>query len=96
MTVFLIGSLACALAQTMIQLIIFRAIQGLGGGGILTLSMIIVSDVVSLKDRGKYQGIIGGVVALSNSLGPILGGIFTEKGSFMSLSASPASPSRKC
>lgn len=66
----------------MIQLIIFRAIQGLGGGGILTLSMIIIGDVVSLKDRGKYQGIIGGVVAVANSLGPILGGIFTEKASW--------------
>lgn len=49
LAVFLIGSLACAVSQTMIQLIIFRAIQGLGGGGILTLSMIIISDVVSLK-----------------------------------------------
>lgn len=86
----------------MIQLIVFRAIQGIGGGGILTLGMIIsasysssiyicaphradtlqVSDVVSLKERGKYQGLIGGVVALSNSLGPILGGIFTEKASW--------------
>ncbi|WVQ70952.1 hypothetical protein IAR50_000477 [Cryptococcus sp. DSM 104548] len=77
--IFLMGSLACSLAQTMIQLIVFRAIQGLGGGGILTLSMIIISDVVSLKERGKYQGINGMVVALSNSLGPILGGVFTEK-----------------
>jgi MFS family permease len=77
--VFLVGSLACSLSQSMIQLIVFRAIQGLGGGGILTLAMIIISDVVSLKDRGKYQGITGGVVATANSLGPILGGVFTEK-----------------
>ncbi|WWD17805.1 hypothetical protein CI109_102247 [Kwoniella shandongensis] len=77
--IFFIGSMACALAQTMIQLIVFRAIQGVGGGGILTLSMIIISDVVSLKERGKYQGIAGGVVALANSCGPILGGVFTEK-----------------
>ncbi|KAL1410653.1 hypothetical protein Q8F55_004672 [Vanrija albida] len=79
LTIFFLGSLACALARTMIQLIVFRAIQGLGGGGILTLAMIIISDVVSLKDRGKYQGITGGVVAIANSAGPILGGIFTEK-----------------
>ncbi|WOO85275.1 Efflux pump dotC [Vanrija pseudolonga] len=79
LTIFFFGSLACALARTMIQLIIFRAIQGVGGGGILTLAMIIISDVVSLKDRGKYQGITGGVVAIANSAGPILGGIFTEK-----------------
>ncbi|KAL7424758.1 hypothetical protein Q5752_000442 [Cryptotrichosporon argae] len=77
--VFLIGSLACSVAHSMIQLIVFRAIQGLGGGGILTLSMIIISDVVSLKERGKYQGITGAVVAMSNSLGPILGGVFTQK-----------------
>ncbi|WVQ85656.1 hypothetical protein IAT38_007822 [Cryptococcus sp. DSM 104549] len=77
--IFLMGSLACSLAQTMVQLIVFRALQGLGGGGILTLSMIIISDVVSLKERGKYQGITGCVVALSNSCGPILGGVFTEK-----------------
>ena len=86
-------------AQSMIQLIVFRAIQGIGGGGILTLAMIIsksaleyvttglilvstVSDVVSLKDRGKYQGVTGCVVALSNSLGPLLGGVFTEKASW--------------
>ncbi|WVQ85658.1 hypothetical protein IAT38_007824 [Cryptococcus sp. DSM 104549] len=77
--IFLIGSLACSLPQTMIQLIIFRAIQGLGGGGLLTLSIIIITDVVSLKDRGKYQGIFGCVVALSNSCGPLLGGTFTQK-----------------
>ncbi|WVQ97393.1 hypothetical protein IAU59_004505 [Kwoniella sp. CBS 9459] len=77
--IFLIGSLACALSQTMIQLIVFRAIQGLGGGGILTLSLIIIADVVSLKERGKYQGITGVVVALANSAGPILGGTITEK-----------------
>lgn len=79
LTIFLFGSLACALAQTMIELIVFRALQGIGGGGILTLAMIIISDVVSLKDRGKYQGITGGVVAVANSLGPILGGVFTER-----------------
>ncbi|WRT64234.1 uncharacterized protein IL334_001163 [Kwoniella shivajii] len=77
--VFLLGSLACALAQSMVQLIIFRAIQGIGGGGILTLSMIIISDVVSIKERGKYQGITGVVVALANSCGPIIGGLFTER-----------------
>ncbi|OCF31076.1 tetracycline efflux protein [Kwoniella heveanensis BCC8398] len=77
--IFLIGSMACALSQTMVQLIVFRAIQGLGGGGILTLSLIIISDVVSLKERGKYQGITGVVVALANSAGPILGGAITEK-----------------
>jgi MFS family permease len=61
------------------------AISGLGGGGILTLVMIVVSDVVTLKERGKYQGILGGVVACANSVGPVLGGVFTEKASCKSL-----------
>jgi MFS family permease len=65
--------------QSMIQLIVFRAIQGMGGGGVLTLAMIIISDVVSLKERGKYQGITGVVVVLSNSCGPIIGGLLTER-----------------
>lgn len=55
------------------------AISGIGGGGILTSVMITVSDVVSLEKRGTYQGVIGVVVALSNSIGPLVGGLFTEK-----------------
>ncbi|KAJ3552656.1 hypothetical protein NM688_g4034 [Phlebia brevispora] len=78
LAVFSVFSLACALAQTMIQLIIFRAIQGIGGGAIITMVMIIVSDICTLKERGKYQGINEGVVAVSNGIGPILGGLFSE------------------
>lgn len=66
------------------------AISGIGGGGILTSVMITVSDVVSLEKRGTYQGVIGVVVALSNSIGPLIGGLFTGKVSwrwcFVSLS----------
>ncbi|KAI0087353.1 MFS general substrate transporter [Irpex rosettiformis] len=76
--VFLLFSLACALAHTMIQLIIFRAFQGIGGGAIITMVLIIISDIVSLKDRGKYQGINEAVIALSNGFGPIIGGLFSE------------------
>ncbi|KAJ5814831.1 hypothetical protein N7474_006608 [Penicillium riverlandense] len=76
---FLIGSILCAVSRSMTMLIIFRAIAGIGGGGILTSVMIVVSDVVSLEKRGTYQGILGVVVALSNSLGPLIGGLFTEK-----------------
>ncbi|KAH8084733.1 efflux pump antibiotic resistance protein [Filobasidium floriforme] len=79
---FSLGSLACALSQSMIQLIVFRALAGLGGGGILTLVMIVVGDVVTLRERGKYQGILGGVVAFANSIGPVLGGVLTEKASW--------------
>ncbi|KAJ5645978.1 hypothetical protein N7490_002350 [Penicillium lividum] len=76
---FLFGSILSAVSQSMIMLIVFRAISGIGGGGILTSVMITVSDVVSLEKRGTYQGIIGVVVALSNSIGPLIGGLFTEK-----------------
>lgn len=65
LAIFTLGSLACALAQSMIQLIIFRALAGVGGGALLTLVLIIVSDIVSLRERGKYQGIIEGVIAVS-------------------------------
>ncbi|KAJ5729429.1 uncharacterized protein N7483_003937 [Penicillium malachiteum] len=76
---FLIGSILSAVSTSMIMLIVFRAISGIGGGGILTSVMITVSDVVSLEKRGTYQGVIGVVVALSNSIGPLIGGLFTEK-----------------
>jgi MFS family permease len=76
-------------SQSMIQLIVFRAIQGMGGGGVLTLAMIIISDVVSLKERGKYQGITGVVVVLSNSCGPIIGGLLTERVSWRWCFVSP-------
>ncbi|KAJ5651367.1 uncharacterized protein N7484_005090 [Penicillium longicatenatum] len=76
---FLVGSILSAVSQSMIMLIVFRAISGIGGGGILTSVMITVSDVVSLEKRGTYQGVIGVVVALSNSIGPLIGGLFTEK-----------------
>ncbi|TPX54807.1 hypothetical protein PhCBS80983_g05727 [Powellomyces hirtus] len=76
---FLGGSLGCGLSETRLQLVILRAFQGIGGGGILNCAMIIISDVVSLRDRGKYQGILGIVIAAGNALGPPLGGVFSEK-----------------
>ncbi|CAB4395744.1 unnamed protein product [Rhizophagus irregularis] len=62
----------------MVCLIIARAIAGLGGGGIIGLVYIIISDIVSLQDRGKYQGMIGGVFGISSVVGPLLGGAFTD------------------
>ncbi|KAJ5929579.1 hypothetical protein N7454_006529, partial [Penicillium verhagenii] len=72
--IFFIGSLAASLAQTVTQLIVFRALTGIGGGGLITLAQMIVSDVVPLRERGKYQGIMGAVVAIANGVGPIIGG----------------------
>ncbi|GAA5892910.1 hypothetical protein JCM5296_006039 [Sporobolomyces johnsonii] len=85
---FTIGSLACAVAQSMLQLIIFRGLQGVGGGGLLTLVLIIVSDVVTLKERGKYQGITESTIMIGNGIGPIIGGVFAQKVSWRWMSLS--------
>ena len=73
-TGFLIGSALCAAAQSITQLIVFRAFAGAFGGGIVSLVMVVVGDVVSLRERGTYQGVLGVVVALANAGGPLIGG----------------------
>ncbi|CAG8490281.1 16262_t:CDS:2 [Dentiscutata erythropus] len=77
-TIFELGSLLCGLSANMVSMIIFRAIAGIGGGGIVALVMIIVSEIVSTKDRGKYQGIIGMCYGIASIVGPLLGGAFTD------------------
>ncbi|MFF1353123.1 DHA2 family efflux MFS transporter permease subunit [Streptomyces sp. NPDC058297] len=76
--IFLISSALCGMAQNMPQLIGFRALQGLGGGGLMVLSMAIVGDIVPPRDRGRYQGLFGAVFGTTSVLGPLLGGLFTE------------------
>ncbi|MEU6704681.1 MFS transporter [Streptomyces wuyuanensis] len=76
--IFLIGSALCGLAQDMPQLIAYRAVQGLGGGGLIVLSMAIVGDIVSPRERGRYQGLFGAVFGATSVLGPLLGGLFTQ------------------
>ncbi len=76
--IFLVGSALCGIAQSMPQLIAFRALQGLGGGGLMVLSMAIVGDLVSPRERGRYQGLFGAVFGATSVLGPLLGGVFTE------------------
>ncbi|MCQ0022550.1 MFS transporter [Streptomyces somaliensis DSM 40738] len=76
--VFLLGSVLCGVAQDMPQLIAYRAVQGLGGGGLMVLSMAIVGDLVPPRDRGRYQGAFGAVFGVTSVLGPLLGGVFTE------------------
>ncbi|MGW0880502.1 MDR family MFS transporter [Streptomyces sp. NPDC002671] len=76
--IFLVGSALCGAAQNMSQLIGFRALQGLGGGGLMVLSMAIVGDVVPPRERGRYQGMFGAVFGVTSVLGPLLGGVFTE------------------
>lgn len=76
--IFLLGSALCGAAQDMAQLIAFRAVQGLGGGGLIVLSMAIVGDLVSPRERGRYQGLFGAVFGATSVLGPLLGGLFTQ------------------
>ncbi|KAJ3104655.1 hypothetical protein HDU96_008854 [Phlyctochytrium bullatum] len=76
--VFEIGSALCGAAPNMAFLIFGRAIAGVGGGGIFSLVLIIISDIVSIQDRGKYQGIIGAVFGLASVIGPLLGGAFAD------------------
>lgn len=76
--VFIIGSVACALAPTMIILILARGLQGLGGGGLIALAQTIVADLVPPKERGRYQVYFASVFMTSSLLGPVLGGFFAE------------------
>ncbi|MYU21351.1 MDR family MFS transporter [Streptomyces sp. SID8352] len=76
--IFLVGSALCGIARSMPELIAFRALQGLGGGGLMVLSMAIVGDLVPPRERGRYQGLFGAVFGATSVLGPLLGGVFTE------------------
>ena len=78
LVLFLVGSALCGLAQSMPQLIAFRAIQGLGGGGLIVVAMAVVGDLVAPRDRGRYQGLFGGVFGISVVAGPLLGGFFVD------------------
>ena len=75
---FLIGSALCGIAQNMPQLIAFRALQGLGGGGLMVTTMAVVGDIIPPRDRGRYQGYFGGVFGVSTVVGPLLGGFFVD------------------
>ncbi|MFD0691856.1 DHA2 family efflux MFS transporter permease subunit [Actinomadura fibrosa] len=76
--IFLIGSALCGLAQGMSELIMFRALQGLGGGGLMVLVVAIVGDVVPPRERGRFQGLFGAVFGVASVCGPLLGGWFVD------------------
>jgi EmrB/QacA subfamily drug resistance transporter len=76
--IFLIGSVLCGMAQSMFQLILFRAVQGLGAGGLITLAQTTVGDLIVPRERGRYQGLFGAVFAACSVAGPLLGGVITD------------------
>jgi EmrB/QacA subfamily drug resistance transporter len=76
--IFLVGSVLSGISHTMGQLIAFRAVQGVGGGGLMIGAQAIVGDIVAPRDRGRYQGIFGAVFGVTSVLGPLLGGFFVD------------------
>jgi EmrB/QacA subfamily drug resistance transporter len=76
--IFVVGSMLSGLSQNMTQLILFRGLQGIGGGGLIAMAQAIIGDIVSPRDRGKYQGYLGAVFAFASVVGPLLGGFFTD------------------
>ncbi|KHJ34073.1 putative mfs drug transporter [Erysiphe necator] len=81
LAIFFLGSLGTSLAKNFSQVIIFRAITGIGGGSLVTVAQIIVGDVVSLRERGRWQGIVGSAIAVTYGIGPIIGGHLASRSS---------------
>ena len=77
-SIFLVGSALAGASQNMTQLILFRGLQGIGGGGLMALALAIVGDIIPPRQRGRYQGYFGLVFGASSVIGPLLGGLFTD------------------
>ena len=80
--VFLLGSALCGAATTMTQLVLFRALQGIGAGGLFPLSLAVIGNIVPPRDRGRWQGLIGAVFAASSIIGPAVGGFIVDNASW--------------
>ncbi len=81
-TIFLVGSALCGAAQNMVELVIFRAVQGVGAGGLFPLTLAMVGMIVPPRDRGRYQGLIGSVFAAASIAGPLIGGFIVDNTSW--------------
>src|SRR5579864_7286940 len=75
---FLLGSALCGMSRSMLELILFRALQGLGGGGLMVTTIAAVGDIVTPRERGRYQGLFGAVFGVSTVIGPLIGGYFVQ------------------
>src|SRR5258705_1441129 len=76
--VFLTGSALCGIAQNMLQLILFRALEGIGGGGLIVITIAVIGDLIPPRERGRYQGLFGAVFGFATIIGPLLGGFFVD------------------
>ena len=76
--VFLVGSALCGIAQNMVQLIVFRALEGAGGGGLIVITIAVIGDLIPPRERGRYQGFFGAVFGVATIVGPLVGGFFVD------------------
>jgi EmrB/QacA subfamily drug resistance transporter len=83
--IFVVGSMLCGLADSMYQLAAFRAIQGIGAGGLMSLALAIIGDIVPPRERSRYQGMFMAVFGTSSVLGPVIGGFFAGQSSLLGI-----------